>query len=175
MAKFEDKVLASGTRLPLINLKGKPYLQVAHRVVWFRETYPNGTINTTLLSCDGDGKDAEAVFKAEIFIPDARGQMALLSTGTKAETRGKFGDFREKAETGSIGRALALAGFGTQFEPEFDEKDRLADAPITIATKTAPDDIIAAATAKANAEIKKKSSFRVATKETKKVEDNDGF
>ncbi len=36
----------------------------------------------------------------------------------------------EKSETGAIGRALALCGFGTQFTPELDEGERLADSPL---------------------------------------------
>lgn len=46
------------------------------------------------------------------------------------ETLEGFGDFIEKAETGAIGRALALVGFGTQFcADELDEGPRLADSP----------------------------------------------
>ena len=41
-----------------------------------------------------------------------------------------FPDYIEKAETGAIGRALAMCGYGTLQAPEFDEQDRLADAPI---------------------------------------------
>jgi hypothetical protein len=37
----------------------------------------------------------------------------------------------EKAETGAIGRALALIGYGTQFcADELDEGDRIVDAPV---------------------------------------------
>jgi hypothetical protein len=36
----------------------------------------------------------------------------------------------EKAETGAIGRALALIGYGTQFAPEMDEEDRIVDSPV---------------------------------------------
>ena len=36
--------------------------------------------------------------------------------------------------TGAIARALALAGFGTQFSPELDEDGRLADSPLPIST-----------------------------------------
>ena len=37
----------------------------------------------------------------------------------------------EKAETGSIGRALAYCGYGTQFcADELDEAERIVDAPI---------------------------------------------
>lgn len=53
-----------------------------------------------------------------------------MATGTKMETRGDFGDFVEKAETGAIGRALAMCGYGTQFAPELAEGARIVDAPV---------------------------------------------
>jgi hypothetical protein len=46
-----------------------------------------------------------------------------LRAGDKMETRDDFADFVEKAETGAIGRALAMCGYGTQFAPELSEGD----------------------------------------------------
>lgn len=111
-----------GTELPLLNLKGKDYLQVAHRLVWFREKHPDWSIETTMQSTG----DTYALFNAVIKNESGR----IIATAHKREDAKHFPDFIEKAETGSIGRALALCGFGTQFEPELDEGNRLADAPI---------------------------------------------
>lgn len=118
------KVLTTkkGTELPLINLKGKDYLQVAHRLVWFREEHPDWSIETHMQS---SGQDY-AIFRAEV--KNANG--FLMASAHKREDMKHFADYIEKAETGSIGRALALCGYGTQFEPELDEGERLADAPI---------------------------------------------
>jgi hypothetical protein len=129
-----------GTELPLLTLKGKEYLQVAHRLVWFREDHPTGVIRTIMKERQGEGKDEYAVFQAEIHVMTERGPM-LVATAHKKETRGGFDDFIEKAETGSIGRALALMGYGTQFAAdELDEGNRLADAPLpTVATNAAAD------------------------------------
>lgn len=122
----------SGTELPLINLKGKSYLQVAHRLVWFRERYPDGIIKTQLMA----HADDTAVFKAEVFVTAPNGQPMMVSSAHKTENKSGFKDYLEKAETGAIGRALALAGIGTQFcETDLDEGDRLADAPVTPAAK----------------------------------------
>lgn len=121
---------AKGTELPLLTLKGKEYLQVAHRLVWFREEHPQGVIRTALKERQGEGKDEYAVFQAEIHVMTDRGPM-LVATAHKKETRAGFDDFIEKAETGAIGRALALFGFGTQFAAdELDEGSRLADSPV---------------------------------------------
>ncbi len=125
------KTTEKGTQLPLLNLKGKDYLQVAHRLVWFREVYPDGIIKTQLVEHQNEG----ALLRAEIYIPTANGSHGLVATAYKAENKAGFADYIEKAETGAIGRALAMAGFGTQFEPEFDEGMRLADAPTTVATR----------------------------------------
>lgn len=161
-----------GTELPILNLRGKEYLQVAHRLVWFREDHPMGTIRTTMREKGGEGKDEYAVFQAEIHVMTDRGPM-LVSTAHKKETRSGFEDFIEKAETGSIGRALALMGYGTQFAAdELEEGDRLADAPVpTPASKgvtsaeveTAVKSVMAEAEVKANIAAgapAKRTSFR---------------
>jgi hypothetical protein len=122
MAKM--KTTQKGTELPLMNLKGKDYLEVKYRLVWFREEYPNGSIQTEVVE-NGD----VATAKATIAVP-VDGNYIVLSTGHKRESKENFGDNYEKAETGAIGRALAAAGFGTQFEPEFDEGERIVDAPV---------------------------------------------
>lgn len=136
MAK--TKITQKGTELPLLNLKGKDYLQVAHRIVWFREENPHGIIKTTLV--EHNVEKQHALFKAEIFVQIVNesgqgGELRLVSDAHKMETAKGFPDYIEKAETGAIGRALALAGFGTQFEPELDEGVRLADSPVDIPTK----------------------------------------
>jgi hypothetical protein len=62
----------------------------------------------------------------------------IIATATKMETGSDFTDFVEKAETGSIGRALALCGYGTQFAPELSEGEleegraAFADSPLPI-------------------------------------------
>lgn len=121
-----------GTELPLLNLKGKEYLAVAHRLVYFREVYPNGIIKTQMLAMQGEGDAEYSVFKAEIYVDGV-----MVSSAHKKETRKGFEDHIEKCETGAVGRALALAGFGTQFcSDELDEKGRLADAPLETVDKT---------------------------------------
>lgn len=110
----------------------KAYLPVQWRLVWFRGACPNGSIETEMLHLDLDRDTEEetrewdekegryktviktgkglAIFRA--VVKDGKGGVA---TGTKTEKAAAFGDFIEKAETGSIGRALAALGYGTQF------------------------------------------------------------
>lgn len=111
-----------GTELPLMNLKGKDYLQVAHRLVWFREEEPQSGIETHFHTLN----EEYAVAQARI-LRDGK----VVAMATKRESKKDFPDFIEKAETGAIGRALALLGYGTQFTAvELDEGARLADAPL---------------------------------------------
>lgn len=102
---------------------GRNYLPVADRLIWFREDHPDWGISTSVILLDNE--KGRAVFHAEIIDETGR----LVSSGSKAETAKGFEDFIEKAETGAVGRALGMLGYGTQFTPEFDEGERLADAP----------------------------------------------
>jgi hypothetical protein len=117
---------SKGTELPLMNLKGKDYLQVPHRVVWFREDHPNGQIVTKIIEVN----DNHAIVQA--IVSDEKGN--LLAQAHKQETKQGFGDYVEKAETGAVGRALGFAGYGTQFaglDSDLSvDNPRLADAPV---------------------------------------------
>lgn len=120
-----------GTELPILNLKGKDYLQVQHRLVWFREEHPNASIRTEMVQ----DANNQATFKASVEFPiiDATTKTIMghynVATAHKTEDKAGFGDYREKAETGAIGRALAICGYGTQFTDELDEGARIVDAP----------------------------------------------
>lgn len=128
--------------------KTTDYLDVKWRLVWFREQCPDGTIKTEMIHLDMDRmmtaevkvwnkaankydfvqKEAKGFCVFRAVVEDGKGG---IGTGTKSEAAVNFGDFIEKGETGAIGRALALLGYGTQFTgDEFDEGERLADSPV---------------------------------------------
>ena len=54
----------------------------------------------------------------------------MIATGHKREDNSHFSDHSEKAESGAIGRALALIGYGTQFAAELEEGERIVDSPV---------------------------------------------
>jgi hypothetical protein len=91
-----------------------------------------------MVKFDPDAK--YAIFHATITDENGR----VVAEGTKMEDSKGFADFLEKAETGSIGRALGILGYGTQFAPEFDEVDltvanpRIVDAPVNIQVPVVP-------------------------------------
>jgi hypothetical protein len=69
----------------------------------------------------------EAVVKAYCY----NGAGTLIATAHKREHKKEFHDYLEKAETGAIGRVLAMVGYGTQFAEEFDlPEGKLVDAPV---------------------------------------------
>ena len=106
----------------IMKLKGKEYLPVAARIAWMRSDHPEWGIVTEEVSVT----DNSARFRATIFNDDGR----VVATATKCEDLKGFPDFVEKAETGSIGRALALCGYGTLQCLELEEGTRLADSPV---------------------------------------------
>lgn len=111
----------------LVKMKGgKLYAPVYVRIALFREDHP---------VADGWGITAEIVHtdetsclsRASITDPDGR----VVATGHKREHKAHFPDFEEKSLTGAVGRALLMAGYGTQYAlDELDEGERIVDAPI---------------------------------------------
>ncbi len=101
-------------------MQGKDYLEVKWRLVWFREVHPNGSIITEVVNDD--------LMKATI--KDGEGRVIATGHGSSKKMGVAKNRPYEGAETAAIGRALAHAGFGTQFTDELDEGEHLADSPI---------------------------------------------
>lgn len=112
-----------------LNLKGKQYLPVAPRIAWFREDHADWSITTKPVP-ELSGADY-CTFHAQVCDRNH----IVIATAHKTEHEKHFPDFREKAETGAIGRALALCGYGTLFAQELEEPVtpagdmRIVDAP----------------------------------------------
>ncbi len=94
-------------------------------MVSFREEHPDWSIETEFISV------TESAAYVRATVRDEKGR--IIATSHKFENSQGFADFIEKAETGAIGRALALIGYGTQFcADELDEGKRIVDSPIEI-------------------------------------------
>jgi len=122
-------VTPKGTSLPMSAVGGKPYLLVAHRLVWFREEHPDWTIKTSV-TADTEKKQC----LAQAWIHDAKDR--LIASAHKFENAQGFDDYIEKSETGAVGRALAMCGYGTQFAPDLDEGERIVDSPVARAKRS---------------------------------------
>lgn len=94
------------------NIKGKEYAEVNQRIKAFRAVFPDGFIETYLIS----DENGTAVFKAEVGFFDETGFKRVLGTGTAYEKEsGSFinkTSYIENCETSAVGRALGMAGFG---------------------------------------------------------------
>ncbi len=115
--------------MTILKGSGKQYLEAKWRLVWFREVHPGGQISTEMLSAE------PLVFRAAVISND--GVILATGHGSARETKGAVWSGREieKAETAAISRALAHAGFGTQFEPDESETSDLADSPVDAPAK----------------------------------------
>jgi hypothetical protein len=76
------------------------YLEVKWRLVWFREKFPHGVIETREICVDLERGYARYCARVE----DGEGGTA---TGFGTETAAGFADYVERAETRALGRALA--------------------------------------------------------------------
>lgn len=114
-----------GTELPLLNLRGKEYLETKFRLVWFREEMPLARIETDIIHYEPTGSVVKATIR------DDKGN--ILATAHKTEDPQGFQDHLEKAETGAIGRALAMCGYGTQFVGDDLAEGGPADSPRSVA------------------------------------------
>ena len=134
MSKYSTYTTKKGTELPMMSLKGKPYMQVAHRLIWFTEEVPSYSTTTEFISITEEYTVAKVT--VTIWEKNAAGyqQASKSATATKREDKKSFADHTEKAETGALGRCLALLGYGTQYAvADLDEGDRLADSPVATA------------------------------------------
>jgi hypothetical protein len=116
----------------LIQLKGRDYLNVQARMLWFirdqRALIATGLarmpyiIRTELVEQDRERQYAH--FRT--YVRDVLGNEATMYG---SETGKDFADYAEKASTKSLGRTLLALGYGTAFAPEMDEGERVVDTP----------------------------------------------
>ena len=108
METFEELQKANET-IRTTDIKGKNYAEVNQRVKAFRMVYPNGLIETEMLSLE----NGVCVFRAKAYSEDGRD---LLATGTAEESKDSSyinkTSFVENCETSAVGRCLGFAGFG---------------------------------------------------------------
>jgi len=91
----------------IVNIHGKQYATVAHRLQEFRKRYPLAQINTNLEK----DEDNIVIFCCAIWVDGV-----VVATGWAEEVRGSTNINKtsalENCESSSVGRALAFMGFG---------------------------------------------------------------
>ena len=105
--KYLDIAIAND-QIKTMDIKGKEYAEVNQRIKAFRMVYPEGMIETQILSCE----NGVCVFKASAY--DEKG--CLLGTGHAYEKEDSTfinkTSYIENCETSAIGRCLGICGFG---------------------------------------------------------------
>ena len=105
--KYLDLAIANET-IKTTDIKGKDYAEVNQRIKAFRMVYPQGSIQTEMISI----QDGVCIFKA--IVSDENG--CILGTGTAYEKENSSfinkTSYIENCETSAVGRALGMAGFG---------------------------------------------------------------
>jgi len=92
-----------------VDIKGKKYILISDRVIFFNENYPNGCIQTEQLESTD-----RVEFKA-IVIPDAKTPQRFFTGHSQAvwgEGYINKSSALENAETSAVGRALGMMGIG---------------------------------------------------------------
>ena len=115
--KFEDIQRVNET-IKTLDVKGKEYAEVNQRIKAFRMLYPEGTIETEMLS----NENGVCVFKASVYSDGLYYEnkefriKKLLGVGHAYEKEGSTfinkTSYIENCETSAVGRALAMCGIG---------------------------------------------------------------
>ncbi len=110
MKKYLDLAIANET-IKTTDIKGKDYAEVNQRIKAFRMVYPEGIIETEMLS----NENGVCVFKAIVGYRE-NDEIYKLATGTAYEKEDSTfinkTSYIENCETSAVGRALGMAGFG---------------------------------------------------------------
>jgi len=107
---FED-IKKANESIVTLDVKGKEYAQVNERIKAFRMVYPQGIIETEMVS----NENGVCIFRAMVGYRDEN-ELYKLGTGTAYEKENSTfinkTSYIENCETSAVGRALGMAGFG---------------------------------------------------------------
>lgn len=92
-----------------ISIKGKDYVLVADRIIYFNEKYPTGSVTTEIVRYESKQVIIKATIKPEV---DSSRIFTGYSQAIEGEGFINKTSALENAETSAVGRALAMMGIG---------------------------------------------------------------
>lgn len=108
---YED-IKRANEAIKTTDIKGKEYAEVNQRIKAFRMVYPEGFIQTGIISNEG----GVCIIRASVGYYVDDGREVILGVGTAYEKEGSTfinkTSYIENCETSAVGRALGMAGFG---------------------------------------------------------------
>ena len=107
-----EQIKAASDGILTTNIKGKEYAPVNERIIAFRKLYPEGFIDTEIVSLDA----GVVVMKATCGYYDENGQAVTLGVGFAYEREGSSNinktSYIENCQSSAIGRAVGTIGIG---------------------------------------------------------------
>ena len=93
-----------------INIKGKEYVLVSDRVLFFNENCPDGSIQTEIVKYE----NKQIIVKATVFPNSQNPDRKFIGHAQEIEDNGYINKTSalENAETSAVGRALGMLGIG---------------------------------------------------------------
>lgn len=93
-----------------IDIKGKEYIPVNERIKEFWRIYPNGRINTNIISIE----NGTVVIKANVYADRTDDRPTATGTAYEQEASSFINktSYIENCETSAVGRALGMLGIG---------------------------------------------------------------
>ena len=93
-----------------VSIKGKKYVLVSDRVLYFNDKYPNGSIETDIYRYEG----GQVIIQAIVTPDHSEPQRVFTGCAQEIEGDGYINKTSalENAETSAVGRALAMMGIG---------------------------------------------------------------
>lgn len=117
----------------MLKLQGKDYLPVAARVLWARQEHDDWSIITE------PAQIGDAVLMRATILDGGGRVLATAHKAIRPGGKGAVGMYPvEAAETGAIGRALGLCGYGTLAGDLGEDDGEIADTPVQRPAAPAP-------------------------------------